>query len=97
MIDGNATGDVMFYGKGAGKLATASAVVADMMDAMAHREKRRPVEWGDGSKHLLRSLDPLTSRWYIRMDGKPAEITEPMTTSEAETKFAGAAARMGVL
>ena len=97
MIDGNATGDVMFYGKGAGKLATASAVVADMMDAMAHREKRRPVEWGDGSKHLLRPLGTLESKWYVRKDGQAAEITGPMTTDEAQTKFAGVAAMMRVL
>ena len=97
MIDGNATGDVMFYGKGAGKLATASAVVADMMDAMAHREKRRPVEWGDGSKHLLRPLGTLESKWYVRKDGQAAEITGPMTTDEAQTKFADAAAMMRVL
>lgn len=97
MIDGNATGDVMFYGKGAGKLATASAVVADMMDAMAHREKRRPVEWGDGSKHLLRPLGTLESKWYVRKDGQTAEITGPMTTDEAQTKFAGVAAMMRVL
>ena len=97
MIDGNATGDVMFYGKGAGKLATASAVVADMMDAMAHREKRRPVEWGDGSKHLLRPLGTLESKWYVRKDGQAAEITGPITTDDAQTKFAGAAAMMRVL
>ena len=97
MIDGNATGDVMFYGKGAGKLATASAVVADMMDAMAHREKRRPVEWGDGSKHLLRPLGTLESKWYVRKDGQAAEITGPMTTDVAQTKFADAAAMMRVL
>lgn len=97
MLDGNATGDVMFYGKGAGKLATASAVVADMMDAMAHREKRRPVEWGDGSKRLLRPLDTLESKWYVRYEGQPAEITAPMTTAQAEAKFADAAAKMRVL
>lgn len=97
MLDGNATGDVMFYGKGAGKLATASAVVADMMDAMAHREKRRPVEWGDGSKRLLRPLDTLESKWYVRYEGQAAEITAPMTTAQAEAKFADAAAKMRVL
>ncbi len=97
MIDGNATGDVMFYGKGAGKLATASAVVADMMDAMAHREKRRPVEWGDGSQHLLRAVDTLSSKWYVREADKPAEITAPLTTAEAKAKFANAVSLMRVL
>ena len=97
MIDGNATGDVMFYGKGAGKLATASAVVADMMDALAHADKRRPIEWGDGSKNLLCPIGTLESRWYVREDGKDAVITDPMTTDEAAAKFAGAAAMMRVL
>ncbi|MFQ9125945.1 MAG: homoserine dehydrogenase [Butyricicoccaceae bacterium] len=50
MVDGNATGEVMFYGKGAGKLATASAVVADMLDSIEHKDNRRRIMWGDGSK-----------------------------------------------
>ncbi len=97
MIDGNATGDVMFYGKGAGKLATASAVVADMLDALAHAGKRRPIAWGDGSKRLLCPIGTLSSKWYVREAGKDAVITQAMTTDEAAAKFAGAAARMRVL
>lgn len=97
MIDGNATGDVMFYGKGAGKLATASAVVADMLDALAHAGKRRPIAWGDGSKRLLCPIGTLSSKWYVREAGKDAVITKAMTTDEAAAKFAGAAARMRVL
>ena len=96
MIDGNATGDVMFYGKGAGKLATASAVVADMLDAIAHAEKRRPIGWGDGSQRLLRPLDTLKSKWYIRQAGGGAAITVPMTTGEAAATYADAV-RMRVL
>ncbi len=37
MIDGNATGEVMFLRQGRHKLATASAVVADMLDSIEHR------------------------------------------------------------
>ncbi len=69
MIDGNATGDVMFYGKGAGKLATASAVVADMMDCVEHRNNRRRIMWGDGSRKLLRPLATLKTEWYVRFKG----------------------------
>ena len=69
MVNGNATGDVMFYGKGAGKLATASAVVADMLDSIEHADHRRRISWGDGSKHLLRPLDTLQSAWYVRFKG----------------------------
>lgn len=69
MVNGNATGDVMFYGKGAGKLATASAVVADMLDSIEHADHRRRISWGDGSKNLLRPLDTLQSAWYVRFKG----------------------------
>lgn len=70
MVDGNATGEVMFYGKGAGKLATASAVCADMLDCIEHRTHRRRIEWGDGSRQLLRPLGTFVSPWYVRFRGE---------------------------
>lgn len=97
MIDGNATGDVMFYGKGAGKLATASAVVADMMDSIQHKNKRRDVMWGSGENNLLRPIDTLKSKWYIRLDGKQGEIMPEMTTAEVKDKFAHAVTCMRIL
>lgn len=72
MITGDMLGDAMFYGQGAGKLATASAVVADMIDCARHNEKRRNIGWGDGSKKLVRPLDTFESRWYVRLKGKDA-------------------------
>lgn len=47
-VRGNAVGDVMFYGRGAGKLPTASAVVADVIDAAGHLETRKPLIWESG-------------------------------------------------
>ena len=41
MVRGDATGDVVFYGKGAGKLPTASAVVADVIDCAKHMHARK--------------------------------------------------------
>ena len=49
MIRGDETGDVMFYGKGAGKEATASAVVADILDCVKHIDTRKYVSWEEGS------------------------------------------------
>ena len=49
MVTGDAVGDVMFYGKGAGKLPTASAVVADVMDCAKHINARKYLYWEDGS------------------------------------------------
>ncbi len=45
LVDANMVGEVMFYGKGAGKLPTASAVVADIIDIVAHMgtEVKSPV------------------------------------------------------
>lgn len=76
MVDGNATGEVMFYGKGAGKLATASAVVADMMDCLIHADHPRAILWGDGSRHLLRPLDTLSSAWYVCFQGVAAKLEQ---------------------
>ncbi len=48
VVTGDATGDVMFYGKGAGKMPTASAVVADVIDCAKHLNARKYLEWVDG-------------------------------------------------
>lgn len=106
LVTGNMVGEVMFYGQGAGKHATASAVVADMMDAIAHREKRRPVEWGDGSRKLLLPIDQLESAWYVRGE-VPAELaaktvagaalTVSMTAAELRDKLPQAEGAMRVL
>ncbi len=72
MITGDMLGDTMFYGQGAGKLATASAVVADMIDCVRHNTRRRMVSWGDGSQKIVRPLDDFASRWYVRLKGENA-------------------------
>ncbi len=105
-VRGDMVGEVMFYGRGAGKHATASAVVADMMDALAHREKRRPIEWGDGSQQLLLPIDDLESAWYVRgtvddalvaCKTEGAVITIPMTAAERKAKLPNADGAMRVL
>ena len=65
-VTGNAVGDVMFYGRGAGKLPTASAVVADIIDIARDPKRDRGNQWGPGSEDLVISSDGLTSRWYVR-------------------------------
>ena len=45
MVTGDQTGEVMFYGKGAGKEATASAVVADIMDCIKHLDTEKYISW----------------------------------------------------
>ncbi len=50
MVTGDQTGEVMFYGKGAGKEATASAVVADIMDCIKHIDAEKYLSWEDGDE-----------------------------------------------
>ena len=65
-VTGNAIGDVMFYGRGAGKLPTASAVVADVIDIAKDLKKDRHNGWEEGAPDLVVSADCLTSPWYVR-------------------------------
>ena len=65
-VNGNAVGDVMFYGRGAGKLPTASAVVADIVDIARDLHRDHFNSWGPGSEDLVASSDLVSSRWYVR-------------------------------
>ena len=65
-VKGNAIGEVMFYGRGAGKLPTASAVVADVIDIAKDVKRDHHNQWGPGAPDLVVSPDGLTSRWYVR-------------------------------
>jgi len=66
VVRGNAIGDVMFYGAGAGKLPTASAVVADVIDCAKHLKARKYLTWGAGGAEMIISPGALPSRWYVR-------------------------------
>ena len=67
-ITGDFTGPVMFYGKGAGRRATASAVVADCMDIALNPES--PLQPGPGVRMVesIREFRETRSRYYIRLD-----------------------------
>jgi len=69
-VTGNAIGDVMFYGRGAGKLPTASAVVADVIDIAKDIHHRKHNQWGPGRADLVVKPDALECRWYVRAQGE---------------------------
>ena len=52
-VHGNVLGDAMFYGSGAGKLPTASAVVADIVDMAKHLDTNIAVEWSSKKLELV--------------------------------------------
>ncbi len=65
-VKGDAIGDVFFYGRGAGKLPTASAVVADVIDAAKHIHTKKYLDWEQGGDDVCTSPDALRSAWYVR-------------------------------
>ncbi len=67
MVKGDAIGDVMFYGQGAGKLPTASAVVGDIIDAAKHLKGTKREPDGNGEVAKVLSVDELESKFFIRL------------------------------
>ena len=66
MVRGDCTGDVVFYGKGAGKLPTASAVVADVVDCCKHLKTRKFLFWADGNGDNILPYEESVTAMYIR-------------------------------
>lgn len=72
MVSGNEVDDVMFYGRGAGKYPTASAVVADVIDAAKHLNARKYLSWDDGDASCVADIADFKSKYYIRIAGDNA-------------------------
>lgn len=68
MVRGDSTGDVVFYGRGAGKLPTASAVVADIMDCAKHLKRRKYLEWAEGDGSIVKPYEETKFPVYIRAE-----------------------------
>jgi len=68
MIRGNAVGDAMFYGRGAGKLPTASAVVADIIDIAMHEANSKPAVWTISEENNVVDIRNYDSAWFVRLD-----------------------------
>lgn len=74
-VHGNVLGDAMFYGSGAGKLPTASAVVADIVDEAKHLNRSIMAFWS--SKKLnLTDISNSEKRFFVRVKGCPGEKLE---------------------
>lgn len=66
LVRGDATGDVVFYGKGAGKLPTASAVVADVIDCARNADRKKPFGWGEADENYVVDYKIAVNPLYIR-------------------------------
>lgn len=69
LVRGEGLGDVMFYGRGAGSLPTASAVVSDVIDIVKHKHKHIELGWTEGEEGYLRDASEQAFRFYVRLSG----------------------------
>lgn len=79
-VHGNVLGDAMFYGSGAGKLPTASAVVADVVDAAKHLNRNVMTMWKQEKLQLEDKADA-KRRFFIRIKGEEEELLSDLKYS----------------
>lgn len=84
LVRGDATGDVVFYGKGAGKLPTASAVVADVIDCVKHFKARKYLFWEDAKPDYVTPFEDVSQDVFLRVRG---EGDSDSVFHQAETVF----------
>ena len=80
-VHGNVLGDAMFYGSGAGKLPTASAVVADVVDEAKHLHRNIMTMWKSDKLELL-PFEDTSKRFFVRISGEPEALK-----AHVESKF----------
>ena len=68
MVRGNMLGVSMFYGSGAGKLPTASAVIADIIEAAQNLKKNVPMGW-ENEKQTIEPMENMRFRYFVRLAG----------------------------
>ena len=69
LVHGDSVDDVMYYGRGAGKYPTASAVVADVVDTMRSFGDERRIEWGKADPDLVADCRKVSHRYMVRVYG----------------------------
>ena len=72
-VHGNVLGDAMFYGSGAGKLPTASAVVADIVDIAKHLNRNILIEWSSKKLELV-DYKKAENVFFVRTTADKAKI-----------------------
>ena len=75
MVSGNMLGDALFYGRGAGKLPTASAVVADVIDIAKNKDEKFVAPWKSATKNVLVPADEIKSSMYFLVNTNDVSAT----------------------
>jgi homoserine dehydrogenase len=82
LVRGDATGEVVFYGKGAGKLPTASAVIGDVIECVKAAGNIGALKWSDNGRDNVAAAKAAEAEFYVRATGAKA-----MAFTLGEIKF----------
>ncbi len=93
-VHGNVLGDAMFYGSGAGKLPTASAVVADVVEMAKNLDKNIPVEWSSKKLELV-DYKKSSSQFFVRTEGTDKAAVEKVFGTVSYVEAEGVAGELG--
>ena len=85
-VRGNMLGDAMFYGSGAGKLPTASAVVADVVDAAKHLHRTVVTRWESKTLELVPNADA-KRRFFVRIHGEESVLKSRVDEVFGQVEF----------
>ena len=77
LVYGNAVNDVMYYGSGAGKLPTASAVVSDIVEIAKNIDRHIPLRW-NSEKLELSDIKDIKFRYFVRIKGNKNEMQDEL-------------------
>ncbi len=93
-VHGNVLGDAMFYGSGAGKLPTASAVVADVVEMAKNLDKNIPVEWSSKKLELV-DYKKSSRQFFVRIEGTDKAAVEKVFGTVSYVEAEGVAGELG--
>ena len=85
-VRGNMLGDAMFYGRGAGKLPTASAVVADVVEEVRHMNTNIRLTWNPEKLHLA-DMKEASHRFFVRVSGSVSDKGEQVSRIFGNVSF----------
>ncbi len=86
LVKGDMLGDVMFYGKGAGSLPTASAVVSDVVDAVKRHGYTAKIHWSTEKRDIV-DAGSIATQNFVRVSGDKAAISSKIEASFGQVEY----------
>ncbi len=88
LVDGDAVDKAMFYGRGAGKFPTASAVLGDVIDSVKHKINVFSQSWESAEDDsFIESISAFTSKWYFRVSSDTNVNAQETLSSDNALSF----------